>query len=53
MQAGKLLEVGRFEVLEVEDPRPGPGEVLVRVAAAGVCGTARHLLRGSSRGGRR
>ncbi len=46
MQAGLLREVGRFEVLEVPDPTPGPGEVLVRVAAAGICGTDRHLLRG-------
>jgi L-iditol 2-dehydrogenase len=32
------------------DPIPGPGEVLVRVAAAGLCGTDRHLLRGEFMG---
>ena len=46
MQAGRLLEVGQFVVREEPDPVPGPGEVLVRVAAAGICGTDRHLLRG-------
>jgi L-iditol 2-dehydrogenase len=50
MQAGRLLEVGRFVVREEPDPEPGPGEVLVRVAFAGVCGTDRHLLRGEFTG---
>ena len=27
-------------------PDPGPGEVLIRVAAAGICGTDRHLFKG-------
>ena len=33
-------------VEDVESPSPGPGEVLVRVAAAGVCGTELHFLDG-------
>ncbi|WP_399092626.1 zinc-dependent alcohol dehydrogenase family protein [Streptomyces sp. BBFR2] len=33
-------------VTEVPDPRPGPGEVLVRVASCGLCGTDMHLLDG-------
>ncbi|TKJ22811.1 alcohol dehydrogenase catalytic domain-containing protein [Blastococcus sp. CCUG 61487] len=31
---------------EVEEPRPGPGHVLIDVAAAGVCGTELHFLDG-------
>jgi threonine dehydrogenase-like Zn-dependent dehydrogenase len=34
-------------MVEVERPRPGPGEVLVRVAAVGICGSDVELLRGS------
>ena len=33
-------------VQDVERPRPGPGEVLLDVAAAGVCGTELHFLDG-------
>ena len=32
-----------FEVREVAVPEPGPGEVLLRVLVAGVCGTDLHL----------
>jgi alcohol dehydrogenase, propanol-preferring len=31
---------------EIETPRPGPGEALVRVHAAGVCGTDLHIMDG-------
>jgi L-iditol 2-dehydrogenase len=46
MRAVRLQAVGRIELVEVPDPAPGPGEVLVRVQAAGICGTDRHLFRG-------
>ncbi|WP_295075603.1 zinc-dependent alcohol dehydrogenase family protein [Tabrizicola sp.] len=46
MRAVRLQAVGRIELAEVPDPVPGPGEVLVRVLAAGICGTDRHLLKG-------
>jgi alcohol dehydrogenase, propanol-preferring len=54
MKAAVLRAVG--EPLRVEDvptPRPGPGEVLVKVAAAGVCHSDLHLRDGSvpARGG--
>lgn len=32
-------------VIEVPEPRPGPGEVLVEVKASGICGTDLHVYR--------
>lgn len=46
MRAVQLQAVGRIEMVEVPDPSPAPGEVLVRVLAAGICGTDRHLFKG-------
>jgi D-arabinitol dehydrogenase (NADP+) len=34
---------GAFEVRQVPIPNPGPGQVLLRVVTAGVCGTDLHL----------
>ncbi|MGC0363476.1 D-arabinitol dehydrogenase (NADP+) [Rhodococcus sp. 27YEA15] len=39
-------EPGTFEIREIPVPTPGPGEVLVKVLAAGVCGTDLHLHAG-------
>jgi alcohol dehydrogenase len=39
MKAAVVREVGKIAVEELDRPEPGPGEVLVRVAAAGVCHT--------------
>ncbi|MFJ3234048.1 zinc-binding dehydrogenase [Streptomyces sp. NPDC086787] len=50
MLAGRLhLASGTFAVEEVPVPRPGPGEVLVKVEAAGVCLSDVHLIDGSLR----
>jgi succinate semialdehyde reductase (NADPH) len=38
---------GPFDVEEIRDPTPGPGEILVRVAACGVCHTDLHIHDGS------
>jgi L-iditol 2-dehydrogenase len=46
MRAVRLQAVGKIEALEVPDPSPGCGEILVRVQAAGICGTDRHLFKG-------
>ena len=37
---------GRLEVMDRPVPRPGAGEVLVRVRASGLCSTDLHLLSG-------
>ncbi len=46
MRATRLFATGDIRTVEVPVPEPGPGEVLVRVAAAGICGTDRHLFKG-------
>ena len=46
MQAVRLQAVGQIKAVAVPEPTPGPGEVLVRVEAAGICGTDRHLYKG-------
>lgn len=47
MKAVRLESIGHLHLRDVEKPVPGPDELLVRVEACGVCGTDRHLLRGS------
>lgn len=37
---------GDLELKELPLPQPGPGEVLIRVSLAGVCGTDRQILKG-------
>jgi S-(hydroxymethyl)glutathione dehydrogenase / alcohol dehydrogenase len=47
MRAVVLTEVGRApEVVEIDLAPPGPGEVLVDIAAAGVCHSDLHVLKG-------
>jgi L-iditol 2-dehydrogenase len=46
MRAVRLHSVGNVTLDEVDAPLPGPGEVLIRVLAAGICGTDRHLYKG-------
>jgi threonine dehydrogenase-like Zn-dependent dehydrogenase len=43
-----LLFDGQLAVREVAKPRPGPGEALIQVALAGICGTDREILKGYS-----
>jgi L-iditol 2-dehydrogenase len=45
VQAALLAELGRFEVRDLRDPRPGRGEVLVRVQACGICGSDVRIFR--------
>ena len=46
MKAVRLEAIGQFAIREVPVPTPGPGDLLVRVEACGICGTDRHLLHG-------
>jgi 2-desacetyl-2-hydroxyethyl bacteriochlorophyllide A dehydrogenase len=47
MRAVVLVQPGAFEIREVDDaPRPGPGEVLVRIRRVGICGTDIHAFGG-------
>ena len=46
MHAIRLLATGDLRLIDIAPPAPGPGEVLIRVEAAGICGTDRHLFHG-------
>jgi len=48
MRALVLKEYGILELQEVPEPSIGPGEVLVRVKACGICGSDVHGMDGSS-----
>ncbi len=47
MRALLCVKPGELEVVERPRPAPGPGEVLVRIRRAGVCGTDLHIYEGS------
>ncbi|MCI0620332.1 MAG: alcohol dehydrogenase catalytic domain-containing protein [Acidobacteria bacterium] len=46
MQAAVLEAPSKIVIRDVPAPRPGPHELLVRVAAVGLCGTDIHIFRG-------
>lgn len=47
MQVARLTQYNApFEVVETDIPSAGPGEVVVRVAACGICGSDRFLQKG-------
>src|SRR3954449_8885897 len=46
MKAALISAPGEVEVTTVDDPTPGPREVVVSVAACGLCGTDLHILEG-------
>jgi 2-desacetyl-2-hydroxyethyl bacteriochlorophyllide A dehydrogenase len=41
-----IADVGKVELHTLPDPMPGPREVVVQVAACGLCGTDLHILQG-------
>ena len=49
MKAAFLVGKERFEIREIERPKCGPGEVLVRVKACAICGTDLRIFRGKKR----
>lgn len=49
MKVGRLASSGGVEVAELPAPAAGPGEVTVRLAACGVCGTDLEKVRGNYR----
>jgi 2-desacetyl-2-hydroxyethyl bacteriochlorophyllide A dehydrogenase len=46
VRAAVITSVGNIEIQTVDDPRPGPRDVVVDVAACGICGTDLHILDG-------
>lgn len=49
MKVGRLGDDRTVRLEEVPEPSPGPGEVTVRLAACGVCGTDLEKVRGNYR----
>ncbi len=46
MKAAVITGPGQIEVQDVPTPAPGPGEVLLKVDAAALCGTDQRVLKG-------
>jgi 2-desacetyl-2-hydroxyethyl bacteriochlorophyllide A dehydrogenase len=46
MRAIVLDRPGSFRVAQVPDPAPGEGQIVVKVAACGICGTDIHIMDG-------
>jgi len=45
MKAVRFVEVGKpAEIVDVPQPRPGPGQVLVKIGGAGVCHSDLHIM---------
>jgi len=46
MKANVFHGKNNIRVEEVEKPRPGPGEAVIRVTLTTICGTDLHIVRG-------
>lgn len=46
MKAAVFTSPGNIEITTIPDPTPGPREVVLSVASAGICGTDLHILEG-------
>ena len=48
MRAVRFIGIGKpLEIVDVPDPQPGPGEVVVKVAACGICASDLHTMDGT------
>ena len=45
MKAMFLTDVGQMELMEVDQPSPGAGEVLLKMGAVGICGSDVHYYK--------
>jgi len=51
MKAARLQSPRKpLAIVEVEDPAPGPGEVVVKIASSGVCHSDLHIAKGEFKG---
>jgi D-arabinitol dehydrogenase (NADP+) len=50
MKSIRIPAPNQIELIDLPIPAPGPGEVLLRVRASGICGTDIHILRGEYMG---
>ena len=48
MKALRIVEPGRADLVDVPEPAPGPGEVKLRIARVGLCGTDLSTFRGKN-----
>jgi len=48
MKAFQVKAPHDYQVADVEPPRAAPGEALVRVAFAGICGSDMHIIHGDN-----
>lgn len=46
MRAVQITQPKEIQFVELPTPKPGPSEVLIKVAAAGICGTDLHIYHG-------
>jgi L-iditol 2-dehydrogenase len=44
MKVAKLTDINKIEIFEEDKPAPGPGELLIKVKAVGICGSDLHYF---------
>lgn len=51
MQAAVLKAPGDCQVMDIQEPRPAPGDIVIRVKAAAICGTDLRIIAGKKKKG--